>query len=205
MTLGYIISDDKIKVDTFKNINFLPENNELPILIVGREFSKKLNIKASILNKKIDNNTFWTYSQKEKKSEYLEDIEKFKRFCIDNFLKKINYFYIDPFNLKYSQLKKIIKKFKENKSKVFYYNSDMCYIYFDEIIFGIHWETIEYFGIDKSKIIEWLKLNYFSALPKDEIFNKCMEDTQKLNNVKILPYLYYTKIYDKQDFVGNLS
>lgn len=205
MILGYIVSKDKIKIENFKCIDSLPSDNDIPKIIIGREFSKELNVKTSVLDKKIDKNSFWTYSQKEKKSEYLEDIEKFKIFCIDNFLKKINYFYIDPFSLKYSQVKKIIKKFKDNKLGLFYFNSDMCYIYLDKIIFGIHWETIQYVGISKNKIIEWLKSNNFSILSKDEIFNKCMEDSQKLNNAKILPYLYYTRIYDKQDFVGDLS
>lgn len=205
MTLGYIISENKIKIDSFKNDDSLPDNDDLPKIIIGREFSKKLNLKSSILDKKINSNTFWTYSQKEKKSEYVEDIEKFKRFCIDNFLKKINYFFIDPFSLKFSQIKKIIKKFKDSKSGLVYFNSSMCYIYLDKIIFGIHWETIEFLGISKNKIIDWFKRNNFSILGKDEIFNKCMEDSQKLNNIKILPYLYYTRIYDKQDLVGNLS
>ncbi len=205
MVLGYIVSENKIKIDNFKNIDSLPNDNSLPKIVVGREFSKKLNLKTSVLDKKVNNNTFWTYSQEEKKSEYVEDIEKFKKFCIDNFLKKITYFFIDPFSLKYSQVKKIIKKFKDYGSGLVYFNSSMCYIYLDKIIFGIHWETIEFMGITKNKIIEWLKSNNFSILSKDEIFNKCMEDSQKLNNIKILPYLYYTRIYDKQDFVGNLS
>jgi len=204
MVLGYIVSENKIKIDNFKNIDSLPNDNSLPKIVVGREFSKKLNLKTSVLDKKVNNNTFWTYSQEEKKSEYVEDIEKFKKFCIDNFLKKITYFFIDPFSLKYSQVKKIIKKFKDYGSGLVYFNSSMCYIYLDKIIFGIHWETIEFMGITKNKIIEWLKSNNFSILSKDEIFNKCMEDSQKLNNIKILPYLYYTRIYDKQDFVGNL-
>lgn len=205
MILGYILSEEKIDIDNFINLKTLSNENDLPKIIVGREFSKKLNIKTSLLDKKISKNTFWTYTKKEKKSEHLEDIEKFKRFCIDNFLKKITYYYIDPFSLSYTQLKKIILKFKGNKFGLFYFNSNMCYIFFDNILFGINWESMEYVGISKNKIIEWLKSNNFSTLPEDEIFNKCVGESEKLDNIKILPYLYYTKKYDKQDLVGNIS
>lgn len=204
MVLGYIVSEEKINIDNFKLSSSLPEVEELPKIIIGREFSKKLNIKTSLLDKKINSNTFWTYSKKEKKSEYTEDIEKFKKFCIENFLKKISYYYIDPFSLKYSQIKKIVTKFKNNNIGVFYINSDMCYIYFDKIIFGLHLDTISYFGITKNKIIKWLTSNNFSLLSGGEIFNKCMENSQKINNVKVLPYLYYLEKYDKQNFIGDI-
>ena len=58
MKLGYIVSENNIKLDNFITINSLPSDNDLPVLIVGREFSKKLNVKTSILKKKIDSNTF---------------------------------------------------------------------------------------------------------------------------------------------------
>jgi hypothetical protein len=120
MKLGYIVSDNNIKLDNFITINSLPSDNDLPVLIVGREFSKKLNVKTSILKKKIDSNTFWTYSSKEKKSEYTDDIELFKNFCITKFLNGIKYYYIDPFSMNMSSMKRMVSKIKELKSGLIY-------------------------------------------------------------------------------------
>lgn len=203
MKLGYIVSEDNIIIDNFTTINSLPTDNELPVLIVGREFSKKLNIKTSILKKKIDTNTFWTYSSKEKKSEYTDDIESFKTFCITKFLNGIKYYYIDPFSMNMSSMKRLINKVKELKSGLIYDNKDMCYILFNGSIFGLHWDTLEYVGIYKTKIFKYLKNNNFNVLPKDEIFNICIDETKKLNNIKVLPYLYQLRVYDGQDSVGN--
>lgn len=203
MKLGYILSENNIKLDNFITINSLPSDNDLPVLIVGREFSKKLNVKTSILKKKIDSNTFWTYSSKEKKSEYTDDIEFFKNFCITKFLNGIKYYYIDPFSMNMSSMKRMVSKIKELKSGLIYDNKDMGYILFNDTIFGLHWKTLEYVGISKEKIFKYLKNNNFNVLPKDEIFNICIDETKKLNNIKVLPYLYKLRVYDGQNIVGN--
>jgi hypothetical protein len=205
MLLGYIVSNEKIKLDNFEVVKTLPSDTNLPKLIVGLDFIRKSDIKISILNKNVSKNCFWTYSSKEKKSDYLEDLEKFKKHCTDNFLKNIKYFYIDPFNLKFSQVKKIINKFNKNTDGLFYYDSTMCYIYFDGIIFGLHWDSLEYFNIKKNKVIDYIKSKKFNTLPKDNIFNECMIESKDFNNKKIIPYLYYIKKYDKQNIIGNIS
>ena len=65
MILGYIVSKDKIKIENFKCIDSLPSDNDIPKIIIGREFSKELNVKTSVLVKKIDKNITASNSSRE--------------------------------------------------------------------------------------------------------------------------------------------
>jgi hypothetical protein len=204
MLLGYIVSEEKIKLDNFIVVNSIPQDSELPKLIVGLDFIKRSNIKVSILNKNVSKNCFWTYSSKEKKSDYLEDLENFKNYCLNNFLKDIVYYYIDPFSLKFSQIKKIINKVKKNGIKLFYSDEKMCYIFVDKVTLGLNWEVLNYFNIEKNKILNYIEKNNFCHLPNDEIFNECMVESNKHNDKKIIPYLYYLKKYGEQNIISDI-
>lgn len=200
MVLGYIISEGKIDVENFINLNSLIDiDDELPRLIVGREFGKTLGLKPSILNKKMGKYSYWTYSPSEKKSEYTDDLELFKKTSIELFLSKVKYFYIDPFNLTLTQIKRLIGKVNEVTNGLVYYETKMCYIFYDGMTYGINWDVMEYLGIGKQRLINYLKDKNFKILLKDEIFNKCMFET---NNIKVLPYLHYLKTYDQQDLIS---
>ena len=198
MVLGYLISEKKIDLKGFRVINSLEQiNDELPKLIIGRDFSKKLNVKISILNKKINKNTFWTYSNVEKKSEYNDDLESFKKFCINSFINRIKYYYIDPFQLKYSHIKRLINKLNQVEKGLMYVDDKMCYFLMDDVTYGLHLETLNYIGIEKDKILSYLKSNNFRILPKDEIFNECMEQIENTECIRVLPYLYHLKLYER--------
>jgi hypothetical protein len=202
MVLGYIISEEKIEVENFINLNSLIDiDDELPRLIVGREFGKTLGLKPSILNKKMSKYSYWTYSPTEKKSEYTDDLELFKKISIDLFLNKVKYFYIDPFNLTLTQIKRLITKVNGVTNGLIYYDNKMCYVFYDSMTYGINWDVMEYLGIEKQRLIKYLKDKNFKILLKDEIFNKCMFET---NNIKVLPYLHYLKTYDQQDLISVL-
>lgn len=202
MVLGYIISKEKIEVENFINLDSLKDiDDELPRLIVGREFSKTLGLNPSILNKKMGKYSYWTYSPTEKKSEYTDDLELFKKMSIDLFLSKVKYFYIDPFNLTLTQIKRLITKVNGVTNGLIYSDTKMCYIFYDDMTYGINWDVMEYLGIEKQRLIKYLKGKNFKILQKDEIFNKCMFET---NNNKVLPYLYYLKFYDQQDLISVL-
>lgn len=198
MLLGYIISENKIELNNFKNLNYLESTDDsLPKLFVGKEFTKNLGVKISILNKKISKNSFWTYSSKEKKSEFNDDLDAFKKHCLSSLLNNIKYFYIDPYQINFTYFKKLMNKIKSVNDGIFFETDKMCYIYFDELTMGVNYDSLEYMGIKKDKVIKLLLSNNFKTLPKDEIFIECMEIVKKIDNIKVLPFLYYHKKYDK--------
>jgi hypothetical protein len=198
MIIGNIVYENELKFDDFKQVDSINSiENSLPKLIVGKEYCKKMGFKISILNKKIDKNTFWTFSPEERKSEFNDDFQSFKKHCLNVFLNNIEYYYIDPFQLKYSSAKKIINKIKTNTDGLYYIKNKMCYIYFNNITLGINFEVLEYIGIQEKKIINHLESNKFKTLLIDKIFNECTEMVNETNNIKVLPYLYYHKKNDK--------
>ena len=78
--LGSIVSKRKIK-DTVGFVEVVNDIKEVsgqtnPILIVGLDEAKKIASNFSILNKKIDNNVFWTFGKTEKRDEHEKDVKK---------------------------------------------------------------------------------------------------------------------------------
>jgi hypothetical protein len=73
MNVGNIVTNSK-KID-FENFKICRKidniDRDLPTLIIGWENVKKIyGERVSILHKRIDTFTFWTFSSKERKSEY---------------------------------------------------------------------------------------------------------------------------------------
>ena len=77
MNVGNIVTNSKIDIENFKvcrNIDNI--DRDIPTLIIGWENVKKIyGEKVSILHKQIDTFTFWTFSPKERKSEYETDLD----------------------------------------------------------------------------------------------------------------------------------
>ena len=78
--LGYVISDNIIKE---KNdfVGYVKDISEAdptkPILYIGYKKAKKVEGYKSILDKKINDKTFWTFKKTESRSDYEIDLEKF--------------------------------------------------------------------------------------------------------------------------------
>jgi tetrahydromethanopterin S-methyltransferase subunit G len=74
--IGNILIDNKLKVDD--NFNVVDSFDELiegiPTLIIGLDNANKLNKKLNYVDRKIDNNTFWTFSKSEKRMLFEDDI-----------------------------------------------------------------------------------------------------------------------------------
>lgn len=146
-------------------IDTLPEKINLPTLIIGWDNTSKLfEGSVSILNKKIDNNLYWTFSPKERKSIFINDVEEFIFKSITDFINSQTYKCIDPIinNIKIiSDIFKITED-KEISSSlitddfIYFYNekTDKTYgvdlRYFNEI--GMNSEVIKEYFINESKI-----------------------------------------------------
>ena len=83
MYVGNIITSSKIEDDNFKICRKLETiDDSLPTLIVGWEKTKEIyGEEVSILHKKIDDKTQWTFSTKERKVDYDKDIKRFMEEC----------------------------------------------------------------------------------------------------------------------------
>ena len=95
--LGYIVSDKKMK-----NIDgFVEQVNDIkladatkPILLVGWKKAKRHENYTSILNKKLGDKLYWTFSKSECRSDFENDLNAFYNIIFENITKNINYYYI---------------------------------------------------------------------------------------------------------------
>ena len=194
MNVGNIVTNSKIDIENFKVCNKLETiDKNLPTLIIGWENTKKLlGENVSILHKQIDNFTYWTFSTKERKSEYEIDLDSFISKCYNTFGEHLPYVYLDLLMGKRMVNFRIIRKILSLNNPITYISdSNMVYIYGENIIFGIDLNIVSLFEEKYEKILNKVKNLENNTLVDLEIFNKCKELIFKLKNKdKYIPYIY---------------
>ena len=181
------------KIDDFLNKNAF-------LLIVGWNKVKKLYPNQKITEKQISENISWTFSEKEKRGEYERDIIEFNKKCIDNFGARYKYYFINPFELKYSTTKKIIKKITDSKDKIGYFNNRHFFILVDDVVLAIDIEFTKIINLSDNKINLWLKSKKVKFIENFDILNI---DEHLINKEYLIPPIQKEKdIYDKEFTIG---
>ena len=201
--LGNIIFQQEIinKENIINYYNNIEEkNNNLPTLIIGWKLTKNIfgEENVTILNKKIKDNLFWTFSKEEKQIDYNEDIEKFINQLPEDFIKNIKFEHIDPLIIKLNSLDQLLYYiFKKEDKKINCYVASNNTIYFSKVnskteknnkIFSINLNMIDFLGWDRYLLINEIKNN--SQLFITEINKNIEKVFKKIDNYYIyLPYL----------------
>lgn len=176
------------------------ENLDKPLLISGWGRVKKLYPEQRIINKQITDTVFWTFSEKEKGSEHKRDVEAFKKMCFEVFENQYKFFFLNPFETKYSQIKRIISKIKEIGKGTFFYDGKHFFIYIDNVILTINIDFLNLIKISDKRITKWLENNNFKLFQNTDIFNI---EQINLNNKEYLILPIAQKIeYEKEFIVG---
>lgn len=180
-----------------KKIEKLIETDK-PILIDGWAKTKEMFPNQKITNKVVIDNIFWTFSEKEKRSENIVDIEKFEKNCLDKFESKYKYYFINPLDTKYSIIKKIIGKINNIEGQYYYFDGRHYFILIDNLIIGIDTDFLKLTNIKKDKISDWLKSKKFVLFTDNDIFNI------KSLNIKnyLLPAIKKEIEYEKEFIIG---
>ncbi len=193
MDVGNIVTDTPIKDGDFRvclSMDVIDET--LPTLIVGWKNVRGIyGNDVSILHKKINERTYWTFNRRERKIDFEKDLESFKEFCINSFGENIPYVYLDLLYGKKRINYRIIKKLLSLKNVTTYIdNNGMVYIYSDKIIFGVDLNVLEFFEGKKEKVINKLKNVKNNVFVDNEIFNSNGSLIIKVKNKKrLIPYI----------------
>ena len=193
MYIGNIVTDNIIKDSDFKvctSIDLIDET--LPTLIIGWKLVKEMyGDNVSILHKKINQRTYWTFNKRERKIDFENDLELFKDFCIESFGENIPYVYFDILYGKKSINYRIIRKLLSLKNPITYIDvNGMLYIYSENIIFGIDLNILDFFKGKKDKVIKKLKNIKNNVFANNEIFNSNGDLLIKVKNKKrLIPYI----------------
>jgi hypothetical protein len=160
--LGYIVTDRKISnvkefVGVVDDISLADPTK--PILIVGIDLAKKYIDNFSILDKKVNDNLFWTFKKTENRVDFESDLNYFYNYIIYNIYKNINYYYINILKLKYNKIKKLYNILFSTNKKYIYISNNIIYLLYNKNILGISITILEYLKIDMKKFFRKLYSN----------------------------------------------
>lgn len=170
--------------------------SKLPTLIVGWETVKNNFGEVSILSKMITPATedgyggvFWTFSRKEKRGIYEENLKEFKERCYTDLVKNLKTYNIDPIIYKINNTDELCTRLTKLAGGVGYlFQERIVYIYKDNNIYMVDLELIEFIDFDKTKVIDTLKdhLNVFG-----DDFEEGFTEELKHLDIKYTPYLEF--------------
>lgn len=191
--LGYIVSKRLIKnvldfvgvVDEISKV----EDPTKPILIIGIEEARKITENFNILNKKINNNIFWTFGKTERRVDYEKDLDIFYDYVLNNSINDIKYYYVDILNIKLNKIKKILNIINSIEKKYIYINNDMIYLYNNnKYILGISIKILKYIKINIKNIYKILYRNKSNIIYTNDSF-LTTKMKKIINNKKyVIPY-----------------
>ena len=160
-TLGYIVVGKKLtNIEGFvEQVHSIEEaDSTKPILIVGWDNAKQFE-GYNILERKLSEGVFWTFSKAENRYEFEKDLKKFYNYLFNNIIKYIIHNYINIYKLKYNKLKELYRIFISKERNNIYISNDMMYTVLGDRILGISFQMLEYCGISREKVIKKIKEN----------------------------------------------
>jgi hypothetical protein len=171
----------------------LKESFIIPTLIIGWDNVKKHYPEQSILNSKITDKLYWTYSLNENESKSKSDIESFLNFSIKKFFNKnlITYDAIIDGEFRDFILNNINPKIRS----FIYFHKDACYIYNDKNTYAISILSLNFIGKDYKKIltslinkIECTILSYYNV--SRYVYMDELRDVMTTENIFWSKYTY---------------
>lgn len=167
---GYIVSETKYNGLPNDIIQVVKNESEctldVPKLIIGlskaKEYAQSKGFEFDILDHMFPDGNMWTFKKTEKREIYEENIIEFKNYIIKSISKNINYYYINIYNLKYKDIKRLYNilfnnKFNRNINYIFIDKEMMYYCLENNNVIGISLGLMKYMGIDREKVISKIK------------------------------------------------
>ena len=161
-----------------------------PLLIVGLENAKKNKGYKNILDKRLDEKTWWTFKKTEKRTDYERDIESFYKETLARAVASVKYYYINIFSLSVTKLKALHKIFFSPEKKYIYLSNDLLYILFKgNMVMGVSLSILKYCGINPKKVLHHLRQNKQNVIYTDSssFVIDMLRDIK--NNKYVIPYL----------------
>lgn len=178
-------------IDGFEKLPLQEVIGDIPTLIVGKGNAITLygKDKVKVLNRKIEENVYWTYSKFEKRTEFESDTRKFCKKATDKLIKGLRYYYFNPFTESLTNAKRLINVLSNDEPKCAYIVKKHIYISYKDIVYGLNTECFEYIGVKEKKIIDFIERNGIEIITDSDFLSK---DTKKIigDNKICIPYLY---------------
>lgn len=134
--------------------------NGIPTLVIGWEFCKNCYGDVDILDRKIDEMTYWTYGKREKRDRYDETTSWFKDFAVKRLIKSIEYKFINVITIS-GESKDSFYGIFEGRKPTSYFSGEMCYVnrIGENRVYGFSLRDFKYIGVDTKKIVSFVYSN----------------------------------------------
>lgn len=197
--IANIITKNKIDVSNFFNVtsNFDEVDKNIPTLIIGWSEVKKLFPNQDILTSDINDSISWTFSKREKRYKYENDLENFINKVISNINEVVNYKFYN-FIVSNETKRNSFINYVNNGYCSIYHNSRFLYVYNcrDKITIGISLADISYIGMNTTLFIKSLNKNDNNIICDNLSFIDNESFYLIRDNIKVVAYLYYLKNSD---------
>lgn len=196
MYIGRIYTKSS-KVETLDYVNVTSDVSTFdtitPTLIIGKKNAEELygKDKIHVLDKHITTNVSWTYAKNERRNEYEKDLSRFNDNLIKNMRKNVKYIFFNIFIEPLRRIKNLIKFIDSSKLKTVYITDSHIYIYYNNIVYGISLDDIEYAGIGKEKVINRIKSNKYNIIVENSTFLSSRMKNYIKDDKILVPYLHF--------------
>jgi hypothetical protein len=193
--IGRIITSSKIEnlsdfIEVTKDSSSIKNNEaKIPTLIIGHKNAESIcGGEVKMLNKKIGNNLYWTFSKRERRVEYEPDLNNFLVTVSDFLMKFCQYEYIDLITINEEKRNELSEVISSSKRKVIYTTDSMYYIYYptNNKTYGISKEVLKFLNYSDEKMMERFN-NPSVTIISDSDFS----ETKIAKSKFVLPLLYY--------------
>ncbi len=199
MIIGRVISEEEIDLgERFEWLREPPDDITVPMIYVGMvktdEWLQKGDTGLDILNRRISDSDWWTFTKKEHRSHHANDLIDFREFCYRRLVKDVRYEFIDPLLLSDEDHKATFDKLKGRNIIISCNVGDMVYMYDTHITYGINLMFYQFMGADRGKMLNRIETFSTVFLKTEDIlieYNDFMEEFDK--DFMYLPYLYSIK------------
>lgn len=191
--IGNIVTIDKIKVD--ENFNVVDSFDKIiegiPTLVIGIDNATQSYGDLNYIDRKINDLNYWTFSKKEKRVLFEEDLFYFIENSYKHLTNTIEYIFVDVILFNERKIKKIFDKIKSFDKNISFLTDKMVYIYSDKYIFGFDLRQIKFINGDVDKFIDKIKNTSVDFLSNNEILIEYKNNIGMLDDeLKFIPVLY---------------
>jgi hypothetical protein len=191
--IGNIISSNELKVD--ENFNVVDSMDKaidgLPTLIIGLDNVRKIETDLNFVDRKLSDNTYWTFNKQERRVLFEEDLFYFIENSYKFIKENIEYIFIDFVLFSDNKINKVFNRIKESNNNISFLHNKMIYIYTNDFIFGIDLRQIEFMGYNVDSFLKKIKNLSKVFLDNDEILIEYKNKLGMLEDeVKYVPLLY---------------
>lgn len=156
----------------------------IPTLIIGWSNVKRLFPNADILNWKINDDTYWTFGKRERRSEYESRVDKFLEIAICELDKHVVYRYINLLTATTEEKNALFGKLTSESTKSVLKYYDMLYLTEEDynVVYGISLRDIDYEGKDRNCVINLAKKNKSITYIEEDECGVCNDIISKMKN-----------------------